>query len=139
VSEKETKHRAGQKIATDKRREFTIEERQTKALELWLVRKKPYSEIATILGISKGQVGNDVNAAIAKAADDLKLELAVNVRKEFGEQLKFAKRVRDAAEKWLLIDDEISLDPRSTEVMVIYDDLNDRNQKGEPKQKREKL
>jgi hypothetical protein len=136
MSEKKTV--SGQVIAAEKRREFTIEERQTKALELWLVKKKSYREIAKVLGISTGQVGNDVNAAIAKAAESLKMDLAVNVRREFGEQLKFAKKLRQAAEDYLSSDTDpmkLVLIPRADEIDIAYYDFADTTSKGEPKKK----
>lgn len=65
---------------------------------------------------------------------------AVDVHAEFAEQLSFAKDLRRAAEQWLKASTEtIDLDPRSTEVQVVYDDWLDCDQNGIPKQKKADL
>lgn len=130
-----------QRIAAEKRKEMSIHERQNKALELWLVKKKSYREIEKILGISSSQVGIDVNAAFTRAAEKLTNELTVNVRREFHDQLKFAKKLRMAAEEYLSDPDDplkLVIMPRADEIEVVYYDNCDMTGGDNPQPKKKK-
>jgi hypothetical protein len=69
------------------------------------------------------------------------LEQPIDVWKEFGEQLAFAKELRAAAAAWLRCPEtgRITLEPRASEVSVIYLDPNDTNQSGDMKRKKANL
>jgi hypothetical protein len=99
--------------------------------------------IGVQFGISHTTVQRHTNECLSLELQALiqqnKLEQAVNVHEEFLENLVFAKDLRLAARKWLTVNDEIDLDPRASEVLVIYDDLLDVTAKGQPKTKKEKL
>lgn len=140
MSEKKVRGKTGQDKARDKRKEITIKERQDRCLHLWLVEKKTTREIAAILGnITHATVATDIDKAWAERYEELGKELTVDVRREAKKQFKRAERLWDAAETWLTVNDAIDLDPRSTEVSVVYFDWNDRNTKGEPRQKKAEL
>lgn len=128
-----------QKIAADKRREFSIVERRREAVRLWLERrpgKKPRSvrEVGQILGVSHQTVCNDIDAELASIHEDA----VINVRREFLEQLKFAKKLRIAAEEYLSDPNDplnLIIAPRADEIEVVYYDFGDKTQRGEPKKK----
>lgn len=63
---------------------------------------------------------------------------AVDVHKEFCEQLDFAKKLREASQNWLTINSEITLDLRDDEINVVYLDWNN-CEKGKPARETEDL
>jgi hypothetical protein len=69
------------------------------------------------------------------------LEQPIDVWNEFREQLAFAKELRAAAAEWLRCPEtgRITLEPRASEVNVIYLDPNDTTQSGEMKRKKANL
>lgn len=135
------KGKTGQQKAAEKRRFLVIEDRQKEAFRLWFGDgKKGMScrQIGQELGISHEQANKDLKAWIAKQSEKDKREVAVNVRKEFGEQLKFAKKLREAAEEYLSSESDpmrLVLIPRADEIEVVYFDFADKTERGEPKKK----
>lgn len=70
------------------------------------------------------------------------LEQSINIDAEFREQLKFVKKLRTAAERWLIDPsnpDYFTLEARGDEIDVIYLDHNDKDGDGNPKRKKESL
>lgn len=137
---KTVKGKTGQDKARAKRKEITVKERQAEALRWWMPpHKKSTREIAELLGVSHGTIATDIDTAWAERYEELGKELTVDVRREAKKQFKRAERLWDAAETWLTVNDEIDLDPRSTEVSVVYFDPTDTDKNGNPRQKKAKL
>ena len=107
-------------------------------LLLWLVEDMTYAEVGKEFGVSKQAVGVQIQKAIEERSEAFQQEIAVNVRKEFGEQLRFAKKLRRAAEEYLSSETDpmrLILLPRADEIEVVYYDFEDKTTKGEPKKK----
>ncbi len=71
-----------------------------------------------------------------------KVSKAIDVYEEFCEQLAFVKKARAAAEKWMVdpTDDEaFSVDPRATEVAVVYYDSLVTDAQGNPTRQKASL
>ena len=77
---------------------------------------------------------------VQKALKEKRLDEAIDAYKEFIEQLKYAKQLRDASQEQLRDETgKISLDPRRRDIDVIYDDPLDTDKTGKPKRKRQNL
>ncbi len=82
---------------------------------------------------------NCLKVEVQAVIQENKVARAIDVHEEFREQLEFAREIRTAARKWLVVADEINLDPRSTEVQVVYYDLLNCDDKGNPSRERAPL
>lgn len=103
-----------------------------------------WNEIESLTGVPSRTVGNHAQhlpAIFKEAKAKGILEQPIDVWKEFGEQLAFAKELRAAAAAWLRCPEtgKITLEPRASEVNVIYLDPNDTTQSGEMKKKKANL
>lgn len=103
-----------------------------------------YRDIEAMTGVAYRTIGNHAQhlpAIFREAKEKGILGQSVDVHQEFSEQLRFAKKMRVAAEGYLSHPDtgEICFFPRSDEITVIYEDLQDLTAKGEPKRKSDTL
>lgn len=101
--------------------------------------------ISLQFGMSDMSVGrhaeNCLHLEIRALVKEKKIEKAIDHYQEISEQLEFAKELRIAAKEYLSDPEtgRLILIPRAREVVVIYEDYDDRNRQGEPKKKRESL
>lgn len=103
-----------------------------------------YRDIEAMTGVAYRTIGNHAQhlpAIFKEAKEKGILEQSIDVWSEFGEQLVFAKELRAAAAAWLRCPEtgKITLEPRASEVNVIYLDPRDRTQSGEMKKKKANL
>lgn len=103
-----------------------------------------YRDIEAMTGVAYRTIGNHAQhlpAIFREAKEKGILGQSVDVHQEFSEQLQFAKKMRVAAQDYLSHPDtgEICLFPRSDEITVVYEDLQDLTAKGEPKRKSDTL
>ncbi len=103
-----------------------------------------YRDIEAMTNVAYRTIGNHAQhlpAIFKEAKEKGILEQPIDVWKEFGEQLAFAKELRAAAANWLRCPEtgKITLEPRASEVNVIYLDPNDRAPSGEMKKKKANL
>jgi DNA-binding CsgD family transcriptional regulator len=126
--------------AAIQRKAVGIEERQKQAASMWIA-EKTYREIAKHFGVSVGTAHSDVQTYLEKRQAELGEEFAVDVRREFGQQLRFAKKLRQAAEEVLSDPNDplkLTIIPRADEIEVVYYDHNDLFM-GQPKRKKAML
>lgn len=116
---------------------------QVKAINKLILNGKSLRHISSQYELSDHGVmrhtENCLKRTLGAIKEQHKERQAVDIYKEFEEQLEFARNLRLAAQKWLTVNDEVDLDPRAGEVMVVYLDHLDAKQNGEPKQKKLKL
>ena len=114
-----------------------------KAINKAICNSQSYRKIAIELNLSESALNRHIDTCLNTDVNEIKnnhrVSQIIDVHAEFAEQLAFAKDLREAAKKWLVVADEIDLDPRSTEVQVVYLDLLDKDDKDKPKQKKESL
>lgn len=86
-------------------------------------------------------VNNCLNLEIQTLIKEQKIERAIDHYEEIADQLEFARDLRVASREYLSDPEtgQLTLIPRASEVVVIYEDYDDRTQTGEPKKKRDSL
>ncbi len=125
MSDTPDKRKKPQKVAAEKRRQLTADERRREYLRLWLIEKLSYEEIGKKFNCSKQNVGVQINIAIEQVAKEFRTAIAVDVREEFEEQLRYAKKLRTMSEEYLSDPDDplrLNIMPRADEIEVIYYD-----------------
>lgn len=71
-----------------------------------------------------------------------KIEQIVDVRAEYADQVRFAKKLKDACEAYLSDPDDplkIAIIPQAGEIEVVYNDYKDLDDRGKPKRKKSDL
>jgi len=115
----------------------------TKAINKAIYERVSFRHISTQYGMSESSVKRHANKCLFIEARLLNghadLTQQIDVVHEFQEQLQFAKDLREAARKWLLVAGDIDLDPRSTEVQVVYLDPLSVDDNGNMEQKKAPL
>jgi hypothetical protein len=112
-------------------------------IETLMARRKPLRDIAGQFRVSKSAVKRHQDCivdALTEAQRRREIESAVNVDEEIKAACATLKRLRDACEEWLADPDrpdKFTLDARSGEIMVIYEELEAGAQK--PRRKRGNL
>jgi hypothetical protein len=103
-----------------------------------------YRDIEAMTGVAYRTIGNHAQhlpEIFKEAKDKGILEQPIDVLSEFMEQLNFAKDLRAAAAAWLRCPEtgKITLEPRASEINVVYLDPSDLTQSGEMKKKKANL
>lgn len=99
--------------------------------------------VAQQFGVHYNSVGrhveNCLKCTLGAILTKHRTKQAVDIYKEFEENLAFATELRKAAQEWLTVDGKIDLDPRANEVMVVYLDHTLTAGNGKPTQSKMKL
>lgn len=119
-----------------------------KQIEEAIARRTPDTVIVARYGgafsaatLSKHRQKHVKNALIA-AESALRVERGIDVKALVFENNSIYQRAKRACVRWLTsVDDpdEFDLDPRATEIDIVYYDLNDRDEKGKPVRKKAPL
>src|SRR5262245_57710739 len=119
---------------------------QTLEIDRFLAKRTSYRDIARQFGVTHAGVERRVKNCIPEFLDaaraEQKRERAIVVEDEVNRVFNRLNKLLDACDEWLTDPSDhakYSLDARAHELLVIYDDLADLTEKGQPKRKRDQL